>query len=136
MVGEATEYNSASKYVAPFTRRKSTPRLPEKSGGRFAFNAGEYIMNKSQIIFGIAILVLALYGIVQYDRNSVCYEIISPQGKMDTIFLDKCRGQTLVLLREDIDENGDGKMDGYTYRWSTIKISSEEGAELIWKKEK
>ncbi len=42
MVGEATEYNSASKYVAPFSGRKSTPRLPEKSGGRFTFSKGEY----------------------------------------------------------------------------------------------
>ena len=42
MVGEATEYDSASEYVAPFDGRKSTPRLPEKSGGRFNFNAGEY----------------------------------------------------------------------------------------------
>lgn len=44
MVGEATEYNSASKHVAPFDGRKSTPRLPEKSGGRFAFNMGELII--------------------------------------------------------------------------------------------
>jgi hypothetical protein len=31
MVGEAAKYNSASKYAAPFTRRKSTPRLPRET---------------------------------------------------------------------------------------------------------
>ncbi len=33
MVGEAAEYNSASKHAAPFVRRLQTPRLPEIFSG-------------------------------------------------------------------------------------------------------
>lgn len=59
MVGEATEYNSASKYVAPFDGRKSTPRLPEKSGGRFTSEMDFMNSNFNYIILCVFLLVTA-----------------------------------------------------------------------------
>jgi len=87
-------------------------------------------MKKSHILFGLATLLLVLYGIIKYDTNTVCYEIIPPQGKMDTMLLDKCKGQTLVLVKEEFDENNDGKHERYTYRWTTIRFMS--GGEPAW----
>lgn len=75
-------------------------------------------------------MALFLYGIVKYDTNTACYEIIPPQGKMDTMLLDKCKGQTLVLVKEDFDEDGDGKTEGYTYRWTPIRFM--DGGEPLW----
>ena len=83
------------------------------------------------MLFGLASLVLVLYGVIIYDANAVCYEIIPPQGRMDTVLLDKCRGQTLTLIKKDFDEDEDGKTDGYTYRWATIGIA--QGSEPFWK---
>jgi hypothetical protein len=74
-----------------------------------------------------------LYGIGKYDTNSACYEIIPSQYPVGTIFLDKCKGQTRILIKEDVDENEDGKADGYTYLWGRIGFAD---GEPIWRKTK
>lgn len=91
-------------------------------------------MKKSHILFGLAILAVVLYGIGKYDTNTVCYEIIPTQGKIDTILLDKCKGRTLTLVKEDFDSDDDGKNDAYTYRWSNIRFIG--GGEPMWEMRK
>ncbi|OIN85577.1 MAG: hypothetical protein AUJ12_08480 [Alphaproteobacteria bacterium CG1_02_46_17] len=92
-------------------------------------------MQKSHILFGLASLAIVLYGVIQYDTNSSCYEIIPSQDQeMGTILLDKCQGQTRILITKDVDEDGDGKIDGYTYRWGAIKLI--ENGQPIWKEKK
>ena len=87
-------------------------------------------MKKSHVLFGLTSLILVLYGIIKYDTNTACYEIIPPQGKMDTMLLDKCKGRTFVLVKESFDEGEDGNAGGFTYRWTTIRFV--EGGEPFW----
>jgi hypothetical protein len=79
-------------------------------------------MKKSHIFFGLACLAIILYGIETYNANMVCHEIIPPQGKFDTIFLDKCRGQTFLPVKVAVDLNDDGKTDEYSYVWTSMKV--------------
>ena len=80
MVGEATEYNSASKYVAPFDGRKSTPRLPEKSGGRFAFNTKGLSIMKS-------ILILARYASLLFASCLILNGCASKSEKINASYV-------------------------------------------------
>lgn len=83
-------------------------------------------MKRSEkLLFTLACLALVLYGIHVFDRNSVCYEILPPQGKFDTMLLDKCRGGTYIAVKEEFDRNQDGKVDGFTYRWTKMYINFE-----------
>jgi hypothetical protein len=87
-------------------------------------------MKKSHIFFGLATLALALYAIEKHDVNVDCYEIIPPQGKFGTMLLDKCKGQTFLPVKEDFDKDDDGKIDGYTYRWTTMRVN--KNSEIFW----
>lgn len=89
-------------------------------------------MKKSHIFFGLAALFVATYGIDKYGANSDCYEIIPPQGRLDTMLLDKCKGQTFLLVKEEKDTDEDGKMDGFSFRWTSMRYNSD--GEVFWEK--
>lgn len=95
---------------------------------------GGCTMKKSHMFFGLASLAVILYGIDKYGDNAACYEIIPPQGQFDTMLLDRCEGQTFLLVKKDLDEDGDGKTDGYSYRWTTMSFN--EGGEVFWEEKK
>jgi hypothetical protein len=37
----------------------------------------------------------------------------------------------MLLVKEEVDEDEDGKTDGYTYRWTTMTFN--HGGEIFWK---
>lgn len=92
-------------------------------------------MQKSYIFFGLAALALAFYAIEQYDNNTVCHEVkdsYTVRGlRLGPMLVDKCKGQTYILVKNDIDKDENGEKGWYSYRWTTIKF--EEYSEPIWK---
>lgn len=85
-------------------------------------------MDKGFNFLLLAGLFAIVVGSVAYSANTNCYEVIPPQGLMQQIFLDKCSGNTWVLVRADLEDNNPKE---FTHRWAPINFTD---GEAVWKK--
>jgi hypothetical protein len=63
-------------------------------------------------------------------QEKECFHIISSKNFSRHIKLNKCTGESWILVRTTTEKGKDGKMTAYTERWYPISVELLE-AELI-----
>lgn len=78
----------------------------------------------------IALLLAACFVFsVGYKFQSDCYEIYAPDRTTEKILLNKCTGETWMLVHTPAVGGKEGEKDGFTFRW--YQLSRDYGGEVL-----